>query len=205
MTSTTQEAQEISDVIRLCHDLRQYIAAGRLVADRSLEAGAADTADLGHRLDTMAEILAAMEDIVRAHLEDRLWVIDLCQVVHDCVRVARITSEAAIQAEVEGPAYAYAQPGMMRRAVLNVLSNAARAAGRQGHVEVRIHRQAFENWIEVADSGPGFARIDTATGHGLSIVDQALRAASGSLEITSDPGSGTTVRLRLPARLDGVG
>lgn len=200
MQAARIEEQTSHDATRLCHDLRQYVAAGRLLS------GGAETteAEVRHRLDTLGGIFAAMDDLIRSELDDdRVAVVDLVHVVEECVQVVRITSAASILTDLDGPARACIDATLMRRAVINVLDNASRAAGRGGNVEVRVRRRPQENWIEVADTGPGFARIQPVTGHGLSIVDQALRATQGRLEIASGPGPGTTVRLRIPAEHGG--
>ena len=48
---------------------------------------------------------------------------------------------------------------------------------------------------------PSRSRHRGGTGLGLSIVDATVAAHGGAVEIDSEPGSGTTVRLTVPARL----
>ena len=201
MDVRSQPRQELPEPVRLCHDLRQYVAAGRLLSD--LPEGS--ELDLPERMRAVARVFAAMEDLIAGELgvTTQPWVIDLVNVVEDCVSIARLGSSATIHTDLEGPAHSCADPKLMRSAVMNVLDNATRAAGSDGRVDVRIVRRPEENWVEVADTGPGFARIAPVTGHGMSIIDRAIRGAHGRLEIASGPGPGTTVRLRIPSQRGG--
>jgi two-component system, NarL family, sensor kinase len=53
----------------------------------------------------------------------------------------------------------------------------------------------------VADDGQGIAPADDERPRlGLRMLEDLAEASGGSLEITSAPGSGTTLRLRLPVR-----
>jgi signal transduction histidine kinase len=46
---------------------------------------------------------------------------------------------------------------------------------------------------------PFFTTRPTGTGLGLAIVERVMRGHEGTLEVTSEPGKGTTVRLVFPA------
>jgi signal transduction histidine kinase len=54
--------------------------------------------------------------------------------------------------------------------------------------------------FEIRDDGPGFDVAATPRGMGLQIVQDRVDALDGSLEVTSDPGRGTRVAVRLPVR-----
>jgi signal transduction histidine kinase len=65
--------------------------------------------------------------------------------------------------------------------------------------------------IYVADDGRGFVveearRRALQSGHlGLSVLEERVAALSGTLEVTSAPGEGTTVSVRVPlGRQDGA-
>ena len=88
----------------------------------------------------------------------------------------------------------------MARAV-NVVDNAARAAGRAGSVTMAV-RQDGGPVIEVADNGPGFGAGPPGTASlGLGVVRSLLEACGGSLAIEVPPRGGTTVRVTLPAQV----
>ncbi|GAB3255586.1 hypothetical protein GCM10027425_15730 [Alteromonas gracilis] len=184
------------DVVRLCHDLKQYVAAGRLLLDAPMVSEAdrqARWASLAHLMETMGEILEESGGGDR-----RLWWLDLGQIVRECVEVTRLTSTVSIVCDVPEGAAVYGNAGLTRRAVSNLLANAARAAGPDGLVTVRLRQEPGESLVEVVDTGDGFGRMESISGYGMSVVDAAMRAARGRLEISSDPGEGTLVRLRIP-------
>lgn len=106
----------------------------------------------------------------------------------------------------------------LRQVVGNVISNAIVHTEPTVAVTVRVARLNGDVVLEVADAGTGmpaevtarvterFFRADPArarnrggSGLGLSIVDAAVSAHGGTVEIDSVEGRGTTVRLVLPA------
>jgi two-component system NtrC family sensor kinase len=101
--------------------------------------------------------------------------------------------------------------GQLRQAVVNLVLNAAdaMAAGGQLTVSSAAHAEGVE--LEVADTGTGIppehlARIfdpffttkDKGTGLGLSVVYGIVERHGGRLEVKSEVGKGTAVRIRLP-------
>lgn len=195
--------QDCRELVTLRHDLRQYVAAGilltQLPGDESLPP------ELGQRLERINQLFSRMRDLTappdpEATPARPAWVVDLVELVDECVSFARITHEVPLHLLGEGHIEAAADPVMLRRAVNNVLDNATRAAGDSGQVRVRVNSLPGEALVEVSDDGLGFGRIPSVSGQGMSIVDEALRSCHGRLEITSGPGPGTTVRLIVPSR-----
>jgi signal transduction histidine kinase len=129
--------------------------------------------------------------------------VDLVELVDECVSYVRMTHDVPLHVSADGPVEALVDPVMLRRAVNNVLDNATRAAGATGRVRVRVDRLRTQAIVEVTDDGDGFGRIPSISGQGMSVVDQALRACHGRLEISSGPGPGTTVRLLIPSQGNG--
>jgi signal transduction histidine kinase len=85
------------------------------------------------------------------------------------------------------------------RIVQEALANAARHS-RARRVDVTLARAGEELEITVADDGDGFdaASSPDPGSFGLMGMGERARLAGGSLEVTSRPGEGTTVRVRLP-------
>ncbi|MGZ4429062.1 MAG: sensor histidine kinase [Nocardioidaceae bacterium] len=185
---------------QFCHDLRQYISAGQLLArmpgDEELPAA------LRGRLETIDQVfdsLAAQVAAMAERSEPQIWPVNLTEVVEECVRVVTTTHHVAMVTELTDRATGYADPTLLRRAVVNVLDNACRAAGPEGRIRIRLRQGSEAARIEVSDDGPGFGAMPTVTGQGMAVVDRALRSCRGRLEIISGPGPGTTVRLTIPA------
>jgi two-component system sensor histidine kinase TctE len=102
---------------------------------------------------------------------------------------------------------------LLREALVNVVDNALRYAGRGAVVTVRVGRENGQAWVEVSDNGPGlppalhqqvFERFFRAThegsgcGLGLAIVKEIVERHGGSVTLANAEPHGLIVRLRLP-------
>jgi two-component system, OmpR family, sensor kinase len=105
----------------------------------------------------------------------------------------------------------------LRQVIANLLANAYVHTPPGTRVRIRVKRAGETCVIEVEDNGPGMEPDDTAraferfwrgspgrsgpgSGLGLSIVAGIVAAHHGSIEMTTAPGRGMTVRVTLPAR-----
>jgi len=100
---------------------------------------------------------------------------------------------------------------MIHRAVLNVVRNAAEAAGKGGLVTVDVLEKSGRAVIQVADSGPGidpaiadrvfdpfFTTKGDGTGLGLAIVHRIVEAHEGTIAVGRSPAGGALVTIKLP-------
>ncbi|MDO8665533.1 MAG: ATP-binding protein, partial [Gemmatimonadales bacterium] len=109
-------------------------------------------------------------------------------------------------------------PGALQQILLNVLDNAVRHTPAGGRIAVRARRDGPDVRLDISDTGAGipaehlhriferFYRADPArdrerggTGLGLAIVKHLVEAHGGHVEAESTVGTGTTIRMRLPA------
>jgi signal transduction histidine kinase len=107
-------------------------------------------------------------------------------------------------------------PMQLEQAVVEVLSNALDAMPTGGHLRISGSTEDGavdipEVTLEVSDTGPGipepvlasvcepfFTTRPEGTGLGLAIAKRYVEQNGGRLEIESQVGVGTTVRIRLP-------
>ena len=113
---------------------------------------------------------------------------------------------------------AIADRTLLRQALLNIVHNAIRHSPASARIALRIRRREREGIIEVIDQGPGigiehrskvfdrFFRVDSARsrseggyGLGLAIAKASIERCGGRIEVDSEPGRGSTFRIRLPA------
>jgi PAS domain S-box-containing protein len=85
------------------------------------------------------------------------------------------------------------------RVVQEALANARRHSGAE-RVEVRLRGVGSENFVvaEVEDDGRGFDQRTVRAGVGLSAMHERAAGLGGKIEISSRPGAGTRVALRIP-------
>ena len=92
------------------------------------------------------------------------------------------------------------------RAVAEGLTNVARHA-RAAHVWIRVAQDDNALMLDIRDDGIGFdsTAIRQQRGHyGLVGMNERAQLTGGVLTITSAPGAGTSVRLRLPLAMEGA-
>jgi two-component system sensor histidine kinase PilS (NtrC family) len=102
--------------------------------------------------------------------------------------------------------------------LLNLLLNAAQAAGGTGRVQIECAAREGRVLLRITDSGPGFTpealenlftpfftSKEKGTGLGLAISNRIVESHSGRIEVDNLPGGGAVVTVELPAaeRIDG--
>ena len=113
----------------------------------------------------------------------------------------------------------------IERMLSNLLSNAIKFTPSGGTIDVAIDREGDEVEIRIADTGQGipsehlphifdrFYRVrgpneqaspEKGLGLGLSFVSWIVRAHGGTIDVRSQPGQGTTFRIRLPLQQGSV-
>jgi signal transduction histidine kinase len=119
--------------------------------------------------------------------------------------------EVSVQAAAE--IGTLADRDLLRQAIANVAENSAKHT-RSGEIVLEARQNGTMTEIEIRDTGPGmsdeeqarafhrFFRASNGTdgfGLGLAIAEEAARAIDGTIELESEPGRGTRVRLAVPS------
>jgi signal transduction histidine kinase len=105
----------------------------------------------------------------------------------------------------------------LRQVFLNLILNGIQATARGGSITVGLHHcpagEESPAMVEIsfADTGKGMSPLvmekvfepfystrEGGTGLGLAIVQKIVESHSGSVQVTSEPGVGTTFRVKLP-------
>jgi signal transduction histidine kinase len=118
-----------------------------------------------------------------------------------------------VRVSVEGSGSAPGHPEKLRQVLVNLVRNAAEAAGSGGVVEVRVAERDGSAEVEVEDSGPGipperrarlfepfFTTKPRGTGLGLAVSRAIARAHGGELAADAARAGGARFALRLPLR-----
>lgn len=225
-TNETQRRRLVNDV---AHELRTPLANVRGYLEAALD-GVAPADD---------QLLASLheEALLLQRLVDDLQTLALAEahrlVLHrESVDLAALADQVAVahshQADTTGvglvverqgdePTVVHADPGRVRQALGNLVSNALRHSTAGDQVNVRVRADATEAIAEVADTGVGIApeelphvfdrfwRADTSrtrdtggSGLGLAICSHLVEAHGGTVGVTSTLGEGSVFTIRLP-------
>jgi two-component system OmpR family sensor kinase len=150
----------------------------------------------------------------------RRWPVELDGVVLEAVAEAgRLAGNRRVGVGWLEPVMVEGDPDRLKQLTLILLDNAIKYTPEGGSIVVELRRQGGSAELVVRDSGVGirpdelphvferFYRGEAArkldpegTGLGLPIALWVARQHGGDLSIESEPGKGTTVRVRLPLR-----
>lgn len=210
------------------HELRTPVTTIRGYAELYRHGGLADPAALDDAMrrteQEAARVGRLVEDMLAlARLDEQrpldVRPVDLSALARDAADDARATSPGRpIAVDVAtSPIIVDGDEDRLRQVIANLVGNALVHTAADVPVTIRVGRDEATAMISVDDRGQGmtaevaervterFFRADPSrsrhrggTGLGLSIVDATVAAHGGSVEVESEPGHGTTVRLTIP-------
>jgi two-component system sensor histidine kinase MprB len=203
------------------HELRTPLTSLRLNAELLAADDGLSAADrkevLGRIVAQVAELGQLVSDITELAGDEQrtstLEEVKLHEVVAAELEAARRDWPRTRFSSELAPCLVRGSPDQLRRAVRNLLDNAAKFGPPAGLVEVRLGTGE----LTVRDHGPGVpaadlmhvferfyrspsARGTPGSGLGLAIVRQVAEAHGGTVSAQTPPGGGALLRLRLPAR-----
>jgi signal transduction histidine kinase len=161
------------------------------------------------------DLVGDMLDLSRPRAPAKTTV-ELASVARDLVKLAAKSGRGAdVRARYEGPSSApvLADAAQMRQVVWNLMRNAIQASSAGDEVVVRVRDTGRgDRLLEVVDHGPGippealprlfdafFTTRSHGVGIGLAVVKRILDDHGFSVEVDSEEGRGTTLRVRIPA------
>jgi len=179
--------------------------------------------------DRLVELVNDLLDVARIeadHVEINRRPIDVGDVVHDVVELMqpRVLDKHQNLTSYVAPTLppALADPGRVRQIVANLLTNAHLYTPEGGDIHVGVEPDRAWVQIVVADSGVGMTEEEIArvfdrfyraenragsnpgTGLGLSIVKALVDLHAGQVSVESEPGVGSTFKVRLHAAVPGL-
>ncbi|ANP74660.1 ATP-binding protein [Cryobacterium arcticum] len=214
------------------HDLRRPLAAATTaisgLRSPDITLSPADRTELlataGESLDTLSDLVTNLLDVSRLQagaLAVALAPVDLADVVLPALDELGLGPDAV---ELDLPADlspVLADPGLLQRAVVNLLSNAIRFSPHDERVRVSASLFAGTVQLRIMDRGPGippdrredvfvpFQRLGdtdntTGLGLGLALSKGFVEGMGGTLEAEDTPGGGLTMVVSLDAVADGA-
>jgi signal transduction histidine kinase/CheY-like chemotaxis protein len=206
----------------IAHDFNNLLMAVVGNADLALTKLAEDSPARGH-VESIRSAAQRAADLAKQMLDysakGRFIVesLDLSTVVEELAPLleASISKKAALELHLapDLPPIA-ADPAQMRQVVLNLVTNASQAIGEASGV-ITITTGLLETgvFLEVSDTGGGmdrgtrdrifepfFTTKPGGRGLGLATAYGIVRGHAGTIEVSSEPGGGSTFRVLLPPR-----
>ena len=210
MPSKIESAVGVAQVLReTIHDIRQPVAAVTALAEAALTEPALPAA-AQHRLEQIIEQADRLSSMIRNCLpaprekphnpdEPRRGLADIVHIVNEVIESERLTWDGDITLAASArPVWCVVDPVLLRRALSNVLDNAARAAGPAGTVRVEVKQCDAAVMLAVEDDGPGFGEIPSGAGLGLAAVARHVIELGGRIEYSGGARGGTRVSLWFP-------
>ena len=177
------------------------------------------------RMQRLVADLLALTRLDEGHLRLHREAVEVLPLVNEiCEHAQEMMHGQKLQCQVPSALpLLYGDVDQLRRILLNIVENALKFTPSDGRIELVASNEGQE-WItlEVQDSGIGippealphvferFYRADFSrtrlpsqiggSGLGLAIAQELVKAHNGTITISSTPGQGTTVTIRLPAQ-----
>jgi len=196
---------------------REFLATGPTASDD-------DRAELDQLLGVVEQESGRINRIVQQFLDfarpPRLAPrpTDLGTLVSQVVEASKAmaaTRGVSVEADTAHAREARVDPDQLRQALHNLVTNAVDATPEGGMVRVAARSGSRGHTIEVRDTGTGidpqalprifdlyFTTKARGTGIGLAVTQQIVTAHGGTIEVDSQPGAGTLMRITVPARVE---
>lgn len=197
----------LAEMLRVAsHEIRQPVAvvlalaeAARVVPDASER--------VRWYLDRIIDETFTLAEVARSVLvpngdaapggEER---IDVVALIEDVLATFELTWTGTLLRTGDPAGRLVGDPVLIRRAVVNLVDNATRAAGGAGRVVVDVRRIGERLVLSVEDDGPGFFYIESQSHIGLAVARRAFAEAGGTMAVAvSRELHGAAVRFSFPA------
>jgi PAS domain S-box-containing protein len=166
------------------------------------------------------ETVGRIKRFARREVDRRLEAVDLRDVVRQAVEIVKprwsrsdLRGTPTVVHQTLNPVpLVRARGAELREVLINLVLNAVDALPRGGNIELTTRAEGPWAILSVSDTGTGippevkrrifepfFTTKETGTGLGLSIVSGIVSSYGGVIDVESEPGTGTTFTIRLPA------
>jgi signal transduction histidine kinase len=172
------------------------------------------TADIGEGARRAHLIISDLQSLTTA-AQRGVEQVNLYHVVRQTISLLDpgVPPGVRLEADLASSPTLRAHAGQLEQVLVNLTDNALRAVGEKGTVRIYVGEVEGHAVVTVSDDGPGMTAevrrqafepffttraAGEGSGLGLAIVASIVRAHHGTVTLTSDPGKGTAVEVRLP-------
>lgn len=211
------------------HELKTPLAGIRLLSDSILQTENIDwnttrefVSDIGQEAERLTRIT---EDLLRLTRLDSCAMepptaVEVLPVLKQVLRVMELVAEEkqiTVTYQVKDDCIIWGTADELHQVLYNLIDNAVKYTGENGHVEIRLYPDGKTTVLEVLDDGPGipeadiskiferFYRVDKArsraaggTGLGLAIVSDTIRWRHGTVTACNRTGGGAVFVVHWP-------
>ena len=171
-------------------------------------------------IDVIAREIQRLDNVVKTFLsfnkpiELQTSPVDLSELVQEVVTLVAVDASGRniqVDTDLDRNTWVNGDRDLLKQAILNVIINAQEAMQEGGRLAIRTERVGAEFHVVIADSGPGipadvqdrifnlyFTTKEGGSGIGLAMTFRVVQLHSGTIDFVSEPGKGTTFRLRFP-------
>lgn len=202
----------------LCSPLARMEVALAILEQRVEARDRASLADVQEELREMSRLAAELLSFSKASLDAKPPALESVPVLFIAEAAAKREKSVNVEFRIPATCRVLAQPGLLERALANLLRNARQHGSENGKIVVEARPEGSDLLLSVADSGAGvedavlpqifdpFFRPDLArtreaggTGLGLAIVKTCVEGCGGMVSAQNVPGAGLKVTMRLRA------
>lgn len=197
----------------ISHDLRTPLTRIRLATEMMNEGDNYLSESINKDIEECNAIIEQFIDYLRTGQEMPLLLTDLNSVLGDVIATESGYERRVDTALQAGKITVQAHPLSLKRAVVNMMVNAARYGN--GWIKISSGSDGEHGWFQVEDDGPGIsqqqliqvfqpfvrgdsARSSSGTGLGLAIVKRIIDKHNGRLELGVSERGGLCIRACLP-------
>jgi signal transduction histidine kinase len=180
-----------------------------------------DSDSVAPEIETIAREIQRLDRVVKTFLDftrpidlrmRELEMVELVREVGSLVgpSASRQNVEIVVRADPE-QILVHGDRDLLQQAILNVVVNGIEAMKSGGRLEIGLQQSGDECELAISDQGRGippeirdkifnlyFSTKGKGSGIGLAMTFRVIQLHNGTIEFTSEPGKGTTFRLRLP-------
>jgi signal transduction histidine kinase len=178
--------------------------------------------EVGEEIETIAREILRLDRVVKTFLDFarpvdlRMRDLEMAELVRDVTAlVGPSGARQNVRIELDAPhgeIYVHGDRDLLQQAILNVVVNGVEAMKSGGLLRIQLLREGDECCVNVSDEGIGippdirekifnlyFSTKGKGSGIGLAMTFRVVQLHNGTIDFTSEPGRGTTFRLRFPA------
>lgn len=183
---------------------------------------AGDYEYVGPEIETIAREMLRLDRVVKTFLdfarpvEVKMRDLEMTALARDVVALVGPSAgrqNVRIELDAEpGEISIHGDRDLLQQAVLNVVVNGVESMKNGGRLRIQVRRDGDECCVNIADEGVGippdirekifnlyFSTKGKGSGIGLAMTFRVIQLHNGTIDFTSEPGKGTTFRLRFPA------